>query len=462
MAEAIRDRLFAAIAKAGDVDYCDIRLEEVASTVINFSGPVLERVGRGQKFGGCVRALKSGAWGFASFSDLESLDSMVDVAVRQARILASVVNGESKLAPVPAVEDDVKVPYRRDPRSIPLEEKVRLLEGYNRIILESGSPIVSSSIKYFDKHFVLHFASSEGSFIRQERCDIGENCTAIASDGKATQMSTQSAGGSNDYNVVVGNEDRVLHAVSVAKGLLTARQVEGGEYTVVLGPGMSGVFIHEAFGHTSEGDNVYEDENLAKVMTLGTRFGSDILNVYDTGLDVGARGYLVYDEEGVRTEKTYLIKNGILCGRLHSRETAGKMGERATGNGRAISTQFAPIPRMRDTSIEPGTTSFKEMIADIKLGLYAVTPLGGMGGEMFTFGCDEAYMIRDGQVAEPVRGVTLTGNLFTTLKNIDRVGNDLTPEDSAGGCGKGEQFPLAVSEWCPHIRIQKVLVGGGH
>lgn len=457
----VKDRLFAAMRRAEGADYCDVRLEDVISTTINYSGPVLQRVGRGSRFGGCVRVLKNGAWGFASFADLTQLEEMVATAARQARILAEVVKGQSTLAPVPVVEDRVSVPHRIDHRTVPLKDKLNLMERYNRLMLEAGAPIVSSVLNYFDKHMDLYFASSEGSFIRQEKSDLAMACIPIASDGQTTQNGTHYVGSTVDYGVVLGQEERILEAVKVAKGLVTAAPAEGGEYTVVLGPGMSGVFIHEAFGHLSEGDNVYEDENLRQIMTMGTRFGSDILNVYDTGLDEGARGYMVYDDEGVRTEKTYLIRNGVLCGRLHNRETAGKMGERPTGNGRAINTEFPPIPRMRNTTIEPGETTFEEMISDVKLGIYAVVPKGGMGGEMFTFGCNEAYMIRDGRVAELVRGATLTGNLFTTLKNIDRVGNDRTSDDGTGGCGKGEQFPLAVSHWCPHIRIQKVLVGGG-
>ncbi|MFN2304677.1 MAG: TldD/PmbA family protein, partial [Anaerolineales bacterium] len=158
----------------------------------------------------------------------------------------------------------------------------------------------------------------------------------------------------------------------------------------------------------------------------------------------------------------YLIKNGILVGRLHSRETAAKMEEAVTGNARAVQFQHPPIVRMTNTYIEAGKASFADMIKDIKLGVYACDAIGGQTAmEMFTFSAAYGYMIRDGEVAELVRDVVLTGNVFETLKNIDRIGDDLAfhPRGS-GGCGKGGQFPLRVGMGGPHIRIQDCVVGG--
>jgi len=136
------------------------------------------------------------------------------------------------------------------------------------------------------------------------------------------------------------------------------------------------------------------------------------------------------------------------------------MGEQVTGNARAVSYRFPPIVRMTNTYIEPGTTTFEEMIADIKEGVYARNWYGGTTSmEMFTFSAGEAYMIRNGKIAELIRPVVLTGNVFETLKNIDAIGNDLDMNEG-GGCGKGGQSPLPVSNGSPHIRIHRCLVGG--
>ena len=145
------------------------------------------------------------------------------------------------------------------------------------------------------------------------------------------------------------------HAVE----LLAAPQVKGGEYTVVLDPVLAGVFVHEAFGHLSESDFVYENDRMREIMTLGKQFGAPQLNIVDGAAVPGLRGSYKYDDEGVPRRKTYLIREGKLVGRLHSRETAAKMDEKPTGNARAINYRFPPIVRMTNTYIEPGDSFFR-------------------------------------------------------------------------------------------------------
>ena len=195
-------------------------------------------------------------------------------------------------------------------------------------------------------------------------------------------------------------------------------------------------------------------------MTLGRRFGNKHLNIIDGAAIPGLRASYNYDDEGVPATKTDLIREGILVGRLHCRETAGIMGERPTGNARALDYRFQPIVRMTNTFIEPGSMTFDDLISDIKDGIYAKNWFGGMTSmEMFTFSAGEAYAIRNGKVEELLRPVVLSGNLFTTLENLDGIGNDLDM-NQGGGCGKGGQMPLPVSNGSPHIRIKKCLVGG--
>jgi TldD protein len=162
----------------------------------------------------------------------------------------------------------------------------------------------------------------------------------------------------------------------------------------------------------------------------------------------------------VPSEKTDLIREGVLVGRLHSRETAGKMGEQPTGNARAESYRHQPLVRMTNTLIEPGTSSFEEMLADTKLGIFCKDWYGGSTThEQFGFSCAEAWMIRDGKLAEPLRGMTLSGNLFITLQNIDLIGRDFEWTESGGTCGKGGQA-APVGQGSPYIRIQQAVVGG--
>jgi TldD protein len=164
----------------------------------------------------------------------------------------------------------------------------------------------------------------------------------------------------------------------------------------------------------------------------------------------------------ISTRKNYLIQDGILVGRLHSRETAAKMGETVTGNARAVHYEHPPIVRMTNTYIDQGTVAFEDMLKDVDLGVYAIRAIGGNTAmEMFTFSAAYGYMIHNGKIAELVRDVVLTGNVFETLLNIDQIGNQIGWEPNGpGGCGKGNQQPLRVGLGGPHIRIQNCVIGG--
>jgi TldD protein len=437
-------------------DYLEARLEESQTSHITYRGKGLESIGRATASGGNVRALVKGGWGFTSFNNLDNLSDRTALAVEQAQSAGS---GKSKLAEIEPVTDDVPSGVAKNPVEIPLADKKRLLDEYNEIIW-SIPQIQTSTIGYSDSRKKVIFQNSEGSYITQERADVNLRLAAIAAKDGEVQQVGLSLGSRGDFSAIQGLHKQIEEMARHAVALLVAPQAKGGEYTVVLDPILAGVFVHEAFGHLSESDFVYENERLREIMKLGKPFGAKELNIVDSAAEPGLRGSYKYDDEGVRAAKTYLIREGKLVGRLHSRETAAKMNEKPTGNARAITYRYPPIVRMTNTYIEPGNISFEDMIADIKEGIYAKNWYGGMTSmEMFTFSAGEAYMIRHGRIAEALRPVMLTGNVFSTLKNIDAIGNDLDM-NQGGGCGKGMQSPLPVSNGSPHIRIQRCLVGG--
>ena len=452
----MRDMMSEAL-KGHDADYIEIRVEEGESTRIQYRGKELEDIGRTSSLGGNVRALVKGGWGFISFNDLGELRTKVETAVRQARLVGK---EESKLAPVDPVVDTVEPEVKKDPSAIPLARKKQILDEYNGVIW-SVPKIQTSSIMYSDRRKKVVFASSEGSYIEQTKVDLMARFSAVARDGGNVQQSSLSMGSNGDYGFVENLHTNVEEMSRRSVELLDAPQIKGGEYTVICDPVLAGVFAHEAFGHLSESDFVYENDRMQEIMVLGRKFGGRHLNIVDGAAVPGLRGSYKYDDEGVPATKTYLITEGVLTGRLHSRETAVKMGEAPTGNARAMDYTFEPIVRMTNTYIEPGEATFDDLISGIKEGVYARNWYGGMTSmEMFTFSAGEAYMIRNGRVEELLRPVVLSGNLFTTLENIDAVGNDLDMNEG-GGCGKGGQMPLPVSNGSPHIRIQKCLLGGG-
>jgi TldD protein len=451
----MRDLISEAL-KGHGADYVEIHFEESQATNIAYRGERLEEISRARNSGGNVRALIRGSWGFVSFNRLDGLRDKVALAVEEARLAS---REPLKLFPMEPVVDTVVSQLKKDATTIPLATKKELLDSYNDIMLSSPK-IQSSRINYRDAGRQSIFASSEGSYIEQAKTDLNLRLTAIAREDNEVQQAGLSLGSTGEFSAVEGLHEQAREIARRAAALLSAPQVKGGEYTVILNPVLAGVFAHEAFGHLSESDFVYQNENLQQVMVLGKRFGGKHLNIIDDPTIPNLRGSYKYDDEGTPARKTYLIREGILEGRLHSRETAAKMGERATGNARAINYLFPPIVRMSNTFIEPANASFGEMLGDIEEGVYVKDWYGGTTSlEMFTFSAGEAYMIRQGKLAELLRPVVLTGNVFTTLQNIDSIGDDLEM-NQGGGCGKGGQFPLPVSNGSPHIRIRHCVVGG--
>jgi TldD protein len=457
--DGMRERLSDAL-KRSRADYTEVRFERTRASRVGFRGRRLEVAAESVDAGGCVRALVRGrGWGVASFTTLDDLPRMVAAAVEMSR--AIVLPEPIRLAEVEARVDEVEPAIDGDPQQISLADKRRFLEDLNALMLAASGKIADTQSSYYDERTEWCFANSEGAWLFELRPEIGVSALATARDGDVIERYHDSVGLRKGWRSVQGLEPMFSGAAAKAVELLAAPPVKGGTYPVVLDPRLAGVFVHEAFGHLSEADFVYENPQAREMMTLGRRFGSDIVNIGDDGSAAGLRGTLPYDDEGTPTQRTELIQNGILVGRLHSRETAAKMGERPTGNARAINFRHPPIVRMTNTYIEGGVGTFEDLIADVPLGVYALDMIGGQTFlENFSFSAAHGYMIRDGKVAEMVKDVVLAGNLFKSLQSIDRLAGDFRFNQMGGGCGKGGQFPLPVTEGAPHVRFAELLVGG--
>jgi len=334
------------------------------------------------------------------------------------------------------------------------------MNSYNNI-LKSNSKIQSTKVIYRETKSNKIYLNSEGTTLDYNRIYTGLSLTAIAKDGSNIQPFSFSDAGHGGYEIVQNKEDSAETVVKTAVDLLSAENVSGGNYSVILNPRLTGVFIHEAFGHLSEADFIYENDRMRELMKIGSRFGSEDLNVIDDGNIPILAGYIPLDDEGVAPQKNFLIKNGVLNGRLHNRETSAKMNEPLTGSARAISTAHEPIVRMTNTYIDKGKYKNEDLFSNIKDGIYAVDYFGGQTNlEMFTFSSAYGYEIKDGRIGRLLKNVILTGNVFDTLKNIRMIADDVTIFSTMGGCGKSGQSPLPVSLGGPHILIDDVLVGG--
>jgi TldD protein len=456
---SMRDRLGEAL-KRSRAEYAEVRLERIRATRVVFRGRRLEHAGEAVDAGGNVRVLVRGCgWGVASFTALDDLPAMLERAEEMSR--AVILDAPIELAASEPRVDEVVPEVDGDPFAVSLGEKRRYLEHLNGLMLAVSDRIADTSAAYYDERTEWWFANSEGTYLHEVRPEIGLSAQATARDGERIERSLESLGLRRGWRSVQDRDAMFTQAARRALDLLEAPSVQGATYPVVLDPRLAGVFVHEAFGHLSEADFVYENPQAREMMTLGRRFGSDIVTIGDDGSAAGLRGTLPYDDEGTPTQRTTLVEQGILVGRLHSRETAAAMGERPTGNARALNYRHPPIVRMTNTYIEGGAGTFEDLIRDIKLGVYAVDATGGQTYlENFSFTASHGHMIRDGKLAELVRDVTLAGNLFQSLQAIDAVAGDFQWNQMGGGCGKGGQFPLPVTEGAPHVRFRELLVGG--
>ncbi len=443
-------------------DYTEIRMERVWHTEVLYQGDNLDNLVISSEQGGIVRSLAGGGWGVAIFNSLDDLEQRVEDAYRIAKIVSNKIPDRVELAPVEPIQDEVRVSLQKDPRSVPLQHKQQLLQSYNDIMLKYDERMIASYARYTDSFKEITIANSDGTLIVEERPDVTLLLVPMARAGdtniqRALELYGQTAG----FEAIEGREEMAETAARRALELLDAKPVKAGVYTVILDQPLGGTFIHEAFGHLCEADNLYKHPRLQEVLQPGRKFGVDELNVIDDGYLPGLRGNNRYDDEGTPRQKTHLVKNGVLQGFLHSRETAARMGAQPTGNARAVSYRFAPIVRMCNTYIDQGSATFEEMLQGVDHGIYACSSMGGQEWlEQFTFAAGYAYEIVNGQLGEMLRDAVLSGNVFETLKNIDMIGNDLVIWSPGAGCGKAGQDQLPVTHGSPHIRIQNVTIGG--
>ncbi len=237
---------------------------------------------------------------------------------------------------------------------------------------------------------------------------------------------------------------------------LNAKSPRGGKFPVVLGPNVVGVFVHEAFGHLAEADLALSGGVLAG--KCGKKIGSNLVTFCDDGTVEGAFGTFKYDDEGVPSQKTLLIKDGVVTGLMHNRETAQKFNAEPTGNARAEDFRVEPIIRMRCTYMAPRDRTFEELIENVKSGYYFKSFRGGQANLDGTFqvGIQEGYEIINGELGAPVRNASISGNTLETLHKVDAVGKDFLLDP--GRCGKGQI--AFISDGGPHIKISEVVVGG--
>lgn len=442
-----------------DADYADIRYEVRKDTVAGFTGRELTRVSASSADGFVLRVLYKGGFSSVSFTRPEDAVKAVAAGVSCAKLLSLNSKKPVTLAKVPVVKDTFRPELLESPAAVSLEEKIALVRKYNEIPL--GNPkITTSTISYNELCRDKYFVSTEGAEIHEELAtvSIAGNCTA--KDGSLSQTMPFLIGGSDGMHNLRNREEYFEEHSRLLADMLSARPVTGGEYNVILDQQLAGIFTHEAFGHYSEADIIEDLPELRRKMNLGEKLGSDVVNIVDDATMPHKLGFYKYDDEGVPVKRVQLMRNGVMTGRLHSRRTAGAFGDEATGHCVAEDYRYSPIVRMGTIMMEPDPSmNFEKLLARMGNGLYLCGSKGGQtSGENFTFDAAWGFEVRDGKLGRMLRGTNIMGNLFTTLKNIEAVG-DTVQLSEFGSCGKG-QINRRSCRGGPNVLINGVVVGG--
>jgi len=442
-------------------EYVEVRAQNIFKTLLATKDGTVEGAKEGTESGAGIRVLVNGAWGFVSLGKLEPkmLTEAVNEAVRLAKAASLRVKSAVKLAEVKAVEDRVVVKSKKSPQNVSMEEKIGVALAMDKTVFGYDKRIRSCTVNYLDVTGTSYFVNSDGALIQQDKLYVWSRILASARENSVYASAREEIGSTAGYEVF-DTETPEKVGTMVAKRVveqLKAKTPKGGSFPAVIGPNVVGVFMHEAMGHLAEADLTLSGSVLYD--KLEQQIASDTVTVYDDGTIEGAFGSFKYDDEGVRTQKTPLIENGILTGLMHNRETAQKLNMEPTGNARAEDFRFEPIIRMRNTYLVAGDSSFEELVEDIDFGYYLKSFRGGQANLDGTFqvGIQEAYEIVEGRLGDTVRSVSISGNTLETLCRVEAVSRDF--ELWPGRCGKGQI--AFICDGGPHIRVGEVIIGGG-
>ena len=448
-----------AIQKFG-AGYSETRAQKLYKTMLTLKEGRVEAAKQGIESGVALRVLVNGAWGFASVGSLnfETLTDAVSDACKMAKTASSRLKKPIKLAETKIVKDRVQIKPKKKPSAISMEDKINTALSINKATLGYDKRIKSCTIDYLDLTGTNYFANSEGARIEQDKLYVWSRITATAVSNDVFTFSRVEIGSTAGYEVFDAEPPEMIGEKVAKRAVeqLDAKPPKGGKSPVVLGPNVVGVFVHEAFGHLAEADLALSGGVLSN--NLGKKIGSDLVTFYDDGTIAGAFGSFKYDDEGVPAQKTLLIKDGVVTGLMHNRETAQKFNAEPTGNARAENFRVEPIIRMRNTFMAPRDHSLEELVEDIRSGYYFKSFRGGQANLDGTFqvGIQEAYEIVKGEIGGAVRNASISGNTLETLFKVDAVGKDF--ELWPGRCGKGQT--AFVCDGGPHIRVKEVIVGG--
>ena len=441
-------------------DFAELFCEDTYENSIQMLSGKIENASTKHKYGVGLRVLLDlqEVYGYTSDCSLEGILALA------SKLKGAYNSSPKKIDYEFKYEDATKNGYvkiNRLSKDVPQHEKISYLQIVDDVMSGYDKRIVQRIVNITDKTQFVTIFNTKGKYITDIRNQQRIGAQAVARDGSKSQSNGGTIGGNFDVDTFK-NKDLKKFAADICEAcinMLDAPEMVGGVYPVIIHNGFGGVLFHEACGHSLEATSV------AKGLSVftgkkGQKIASDIVTAIDDGTIYNEWGSTNCDDEGNPTKCNVLIKNGILNSYMIDDRNNRRMKMESTGNSRRESYRYSPTSRMTNTYIANGTSTFEEIIASTKYGLFAKSMGGGsvnpITGE-FNFAVNEGYMVEDGKITHPVRGATLIGNGSNALFNIDMIANNQT--FGHGVCGsKSGSIPANVGE--PTIRIQNMTVGG--
>lgn len=436
--------------------FTEVRIEKTENNYYFVKNGEVEGNGKAAVVGARIRVYDGEMWYTSVTNDLDKIQAEIDNLASLAKPNKEIYNDPIIKNFGDAKADILKYEGENDVRKITNSERDKLVDHY---IAACVDPSIEEMKTYYascgSNHKIKEYYSSKGAVIRQDmqRCYLSVYFDFVVhgvttSAGKYYQELKFDAL-KNREDEIIAERDRYLDYAR------NAVDVEAGDYTCILAPLVTAMFTHESFGHKSESDFMLNDKTLQDEWVIGKKVGNEKVSICDSG-DMENNGYTPFDDEGNPAKETWLIKDGVLTGRLHDAKSASVLNEEITGNARAQDYYFSPMVRMTNTYLKKGEDTPEEIISGVEDGIYVYGVNSGTGSATFTMQPNLCYRIRKGKLCEPVRANVITGNVFKTLFDIDAVGNDFILFDTYT-CGKnGQSAP--VSAGGPTIRVKKLTV----
>jgi len=441
-------------------DYADLFFEYNVSGSYSLEDRILRSAGRSVSMGLGVRVMKGDATGYAYVQELTP-----EQMAHAARTAAQIAAGGKPHAPVEVKPRELPMRYAFASPSLEAsgEHKRELLMRADAAARAADPRIVRVEASLSEELREILIATSDGKLVHDRQPLIRFSVVARAEQGDKRQSGSSGGGGrlGLEYFETKTPEYHAQQAVRHALAMLDARESPAGELPVVLAPGESGILLHEAVGHGLEADfNRKGTSNYTG--QIGQRVASELCTVVDDATLHASRGSINVDDEGNLPTSMTLIERGVLTDYMHDRHSAEHFKRAPSGNGRRESFAAHPLPRMTNTLLLAGPHDPEEILRSVDYGIYACKFGGGqvdIGNGDFVFSLTESYLIENGKITAPLKGVNLIGNGPEVMRRVSMLGHDLGVSDGIWMCGKdGQSVPVGVG--CPTIKIEAMTIGG--